>query len=172
MKIKNIDLSEYEEVEINAIETKKHDDLMYDITVEDNHTFFIKKNKDLILSKNCDGNAICGLLLNFFHKYWPELIEEGKVIRVLSPLFIATRAKERKIFYTFGEYNSWEENDSSWKIKYNKGLGSLNTREYADMISDMKYLKFQLDKKSKDTLKLVYCSDSAPRKTWLSEAKG
>ena len=121
----------------------------------------------ILSDQDHDGNAIAGLLLNFFYKWWPELIEGGKVVRVLSPLFIARNGKQVKRFYDHDAYHNWEHDDS-WKVFYNKGLGSLGKEEYKYMVTNMRYLQFSSDKDTKPALSLVYGPDADMRKEWLS----
>ena len=134
-----------------------------------------KKAKDLnygrigILSdQDHDGNAIAGLLLNFFYKFWPELIEEKRIIRILSPLYIATKGKETKRFYNHSEYQNFMLNGfEGWKIKYNKGLGALGPVEYEYMLNNLKYIEFSIDKETGSMLELVYSQNTDARKEWL-----
>ena len=113
-----------------------------------------------------DGNAIAGLLINFFYKYWPELFKDKKIIRVLSPLYIAENKNIIKRFYSKKEIQN-EKLDNSWKIKYFKGLGSLGSKEYEFVLNQMEYLEILQDIDSDKTLELVYSSDTFKRKVWL-----
>ena len=115
-----------------------------------------------------DGNGIAGLLLNFFYKFWPEIFDHIKIIRVLSPLYIAKKKKEVKRFYDHNSYNQWA-NDGSWSIDYNKGLGSLGKDEYKHMIDDMHYYEFVKGEKTEETIEMVYGKEAFPRKRWLME---
>jgi len=66
--MKEIDLSEYILARPESISREEGIKKFYDIEVEDDHTFFISGDNNLILSHNCDGDSITGLLLNFFNK--------------------------------------------------------------------------------------------------------
>lgn len=122
----------------------------------------------ILSDQDHDGNAIAGLLLNFFMKFWPELIENGLVIRVLSPLFIVRSTTEVHKFYNHQDYYDFEKS-STWRTEYNKGLGGLQKEDYREVLTELKHIKFEIGNKTKETLKLVYCDDSGPRKEWLSE---
>ena len=123
------------------------------------------------LLEDCDrdGDSIVSLLLNFFYKFWPELIEEKRIIRILSPLYIAKKGKEIKRFYNHSEYKEFTNNGcEGWKIKYNKGLGGLGADEYEYMLNNLKYIEFSLDKKTKSMIELVYSDNTDARKEWLT----
>src|SRR5574343_1521128 len=44
-----------------------------------------------------DGNSIVALLINFFHKYWPELFDRKMIFKVETPIVVATSKKNPKI---------------------------------------------------------------------------
>ena len=87
-----------------------------------------------------DGDSIAGLLTNFFGRYWPELLEKRMLYRVMTPLVVALRKKERKMFYTNEEFEEWQNSGDSkgWEISYKKGLAALEDPEYCDIIRNPK----------------------------------
>ena len=87
-----------------------------------------------------DGDSIAGLLTNFFGRYWPELLEKRMLYRVMTPLVVALKKKERKMFYTNEEFEEWKKSDDSrgWEISYKKGLAALEDPEYCDIIRNPK----------------------------------
>jgi DNA gyrase/topoisomerase IV subunit B len=87
-----------------------------------------------------DGDSIAGLLVNFFGRYWPELLEEKMLYRVMTPLVVASKKKDRKMFYTNEEFEKWSNSKSSkgWDVSYKKGLAALEDPEYKDIIRDPK----------------------------------
>jgi len=87
----NIDLSEYKLIRPDSIEVKESIKTFYDIDVEDDHTFYIVGENDLILSHNCDGNSIASLLLNFFYRYWPDMFDRRMICKVETPLVVAEK---------------------------------------------------------------------------------
>ena len=56
-----------------------------------------------------DGNHIFVMLVNFFLKFFPELIKQGKIVRYLSPIVVAEKAKKRKTFYRISEFKKDQE---------------------------------------------------------------
>ena len=116
-----------------------------------------------------DGDSIAGLLINFFNKYWPELFEQGRVFKVMTPLVVAKKGKEVKPFYSNDEYLEWEKRTGAkgWDVEYKKGLAALEDVEYRDIIHSPVLVKLQNDKNFKESLTDWFGSDSEPRKEKL-----
>jgi DNA topoisomerase-2 len=116
-----------------------------------------------------DGDSIAALLINFFNKYWPELFEQGRVFKVMTPLVVAKKGKEVKPFYSNEEYSEWENKSGAkgWDVEYKKGLAALEDVEYRDIIHSPVLVKLQNDKLYKESLTNWFGSDSEPRKEKL-----
>jgi DNA topoisomerase-2 len=116
-----------------------------------------------------DGDSIAGLLINFFNKYWPELFEQGRVFKVMTPLVVAKKGKDVKPFYSNDEYSEWEKRTGAkgWDVEYKKGLAALEDVEYRDIIHSPVLVKLQNDKNFKESLTDWFGSDSEPRKEKL-----
>ena len=116
-----------------------------------------------------DGDSIAGLLINFFNKYWPELFEQGRVFKVMTPLVVAKKGKDVKPFYSNEEYSEWEKKTGAkgWDVEYKKGLAALEDVEYRDIIHSPVLVKLQNDKSFKESLNNWFGSDSEPRKEKL-----
>ena len=116
-----------------------------------------------------DGDAIAGLLMNFFDKYWPELFDQGKIYRVLTPLVVAKKGKDVLSFYTKDEYNEWESktNTKLWNIEYKKGLAALESDEYEQIIKNPKSIQMKNDPLYRESLKAWFGGDSNLRKVRL-----
>lgn len=88
-----------------------------------------------------DGDSIAGLLINFFGRYWPEIFEQEVVCRVVTPIVVAKKGKDKKSFYTSEEFNAWVSEKSKikgWDIEYKKGLAALEDEEYKEIIKSPK----------------------------------
>jgi DNA topoisomerase-2 len=116
-----------------------------------------------------DGDAIAGLLMNFFGKYWPELFEQGKIYRVLTPLVVAKKNKDSIPFYTKEEYHKWESksNTKGWSVEYKKGLAALESEEYEDIIRNPKTIQMTSDPLYKESFNAWFGGDSNKRKERL-----
>jgi DNA topoisomerase II len=105
----------------------------------------------ILTDQDVDGSHIKGLLMNFIHVLWPELLkQEGFVTSLATPIVKLFKGKEVKTFYNLTEYQDFidelkESNSlSGWKTKYYKGLGtstSTEAKEYFHGIED-KLIKY------------------------------
>lgn len=168
----NIDISEYKLVRPDSIIKKDGIKKFYDIEVEDDHTFYIIGENNMILSHNCDGNSIAGLLLNFFYKYWPDMFDRRMIYKVETPIVVAipkSKTKKKILFYSQTEYNQWSEKADlkQWEIKYKKGLAALVDDEYQDIINSPKMTLITKDDMSSDSLDIWFGKNSDLRKTEL-----
>lgn len=167
----NINLSDYKLVKPESIQRYDGIKKFIDIEVEDDHTFYIVGENDLILSHNCDGNAIAGLLINLFHKYWPEMFDNKMIYKVETPIVVAEskKGKNKLFFYNQTEYDKWiSENEAKlYNIEYKKGLAALVDDEYKDIISNPKLTLITKDDLSKDSLDIWFGKNSELRKNEL-----
>jgi DNA gyrase/topoisomerase IV subunit B len=47
-----------------------------------------------------DGNSIASLLLNFFHKYWPDMFDRRMIYKVETPIVVAIpKVKSKKNYF-------------------------------------------------------------------------
>ena len=172
MKINEINLSEYKLVRPESIKINECMKTFYDIDVEDDHTFYIVGGNNLILSHNCDGNSISGLLINFFHKYWPDMFDRKMIYKVETPIVAVTpktKGEKKKLFYTQTEYNEWAEtaNMKNWEIAYKKGLGALVDDEYRDIINNPRLTLITRDEAAKVSLNNWFGKSPEARKEEL-----
>lgn len=115
-----------------------------------------------------DGSAISALLLNFLYKYWPELIKEGRIYQVETPIVVAKKGKETLKFYYDDEYQNWvnKVGDSikNWNVEYKKGLAALENYEYKEIIQNPKLYQFVEDDLAKSQFQIWFGDDSDLRK--------
>ena len=119
-----------------------------------------------------DGNSIAGLLINFFHKYWPDMFERKMIWKVETPIVVAipkSKTKKKVLFYTQTEYNDWEKKNDikQWEIKYKKGLAALVDDEYQDIINSPRMTMITKDDMSKGSLDIWFGKNSDLRKVEL-----
>jgi DNA gyrase/topoisomerase IV subunit B len=169
--MKNINLSEYKLICPESIEKINGLKKLIDIEVENDHTFFIKGENDMILSHNCDGAAIAALVINFIYNYWPEIFQYEMVYRVETPIVVSKPVKGKKkiSFYSQIDYNNWlkDVNPKEWNIKYKKGLAALQDDEYEEIIKEPKLILIKTDNSTKDSLNTWFGDESNLRKNEL-----
>ena len=115
---------------------------LFDKSIKNLRFGYIIINSDM----DFDGDSITGLLLNFFSR-WPELFERGIVKRSITPLLVIKIGKEKKYFYNHNEYEEWlvKNKNKKFELDYKKGLGSLETEEFKEMIQNTKLITFRPD---------------------------
>jgi DNA topoisomerase-2 len=113
-----------------------------------------------------DGSHIAATLINFFNRFWPELFDQGRVYKVMTPLVVAKKGKESINFYTNAEFEAWlkKNKTSSWEVEYKKGLGALEDSEYEEIIKNPYLVQIKNDKEYKESLESWFGRDSQPRK--------
>lgn len=128
-----------------------------------------------------DGAHICGLLMNLFEKFWPELYDMGVVNIFRTPLVKVTiKGKPTLEFFTEREFREWEHSEGKkikgWSHKYYKGLGTSTAAEFTHYLSNMDNYLFRIDledQTDRDAIDLAFNSQRADdRKEWLETPAG
>jgi DNA topoisomerase-2 len=106
----------------------------------------------ILTDQDVDGYHIKGLVMNFFHHFYPSLIKLNFIHSLATPIVKATKGKDSKTFYNLTEYENWKKkiDSSSWHIKYYKGLGTSNREEAKEYFNDFenKLIKYSWANKS------------------------
>jgi DNA topoisomerase-2 len=136
-----------------------------------------------------DGIHIRGLLLNFFYKEHPGLIEQGYVdsfsTAVAAAMFKgASKSKSQKgtttnpgklLFYSNPEFKKWYNSDEAQKIKsmdvkYYKGLGSINPKDAPAYFKNKKEVNYFMEGNEKEFMDLGFNKEfSDARKEWITK---
>jgi DNA topoisomerase-2 len=118
-----------------------------------------------------DGIHIAGLIINFIHYWWPELIKRPGFIRTLrTPIVKVTKGNKSLNFYDERSYLEFK--DPGWKAKYYKGLGTSTSTEAKECFKDFKnnigiYIP---DPHVDESFKLAFDKKKADdRKVWLKD---
>ena len=101
----------------------------------------------ILTDADSDGSHIKGLLINFFHYFWPSLLKiDGFIQSIATPIIKAYKILDKQknnpeIFYTLTEYKKWCEKigddiEKKYKIKYYKGLGTSIASEAKESFID------------------------------------
>lgn len=126
-----------------------------------------------------DGIHIRSLLLAFFYKFTPKMIEEGRICFMETPLLVTFDNKRKPVhwFYSIDEYNdNLKSNPKLAKMttNYYKGLGSFNRETLQEIIkkegSMEKFIKkFEKTEESGQSIKeWMSNSESNARKEFLT----
>ena len=150
-------------IDIKEVECDTEIDV-WDITVDKYHNF--------ALNSGCfvHNSHICGLLINMFHQFWPELIKRGLVYRLKTPLIIASVGKNKHEFFDKTSYFEWAETAPKHSYKYFKGLSSFTSKEMEKYIGDEKncWIPIEYDDDIDECISLSFDKSRAnDRKLWL-----
>ena len=108
---------------------------------------------------------ISPLLIAFFYKFWPRLLLEKKVKITRTPIMISSKGKDIKWFYTYEEARDFKTNNSGWKHRYIKGLGSLTEDEYDTIINKPVYDTVTVD--DAGIFQMMFGKESQLRKDYM-----
>eukprot|EP01133_Synstelium_polycarpum_P002889 gene2889-3317_t len=132
----------------------------------------------IMTDQDNDGSHIKGLLINFIHYFWPELLKTGDFLEeFVTPLIkVSKRGDEKKSFFTFNDYQKWleaqPEGSKGWTVKYYKGLGTSTSAEAKEYFSNLKkhVIKFAWSDTSDTLISTAFDKDDIERRTkWVME---
>ena len=148
---------------------------VYDIETS-NHSF--QGGIGQLISHNCDGIHISGLLQNMIHTLFPTLLEraESFMTSMQTPIvrvFLPGGKKNELLFYDEREYQkyvvNYNQKNPNKKIdkKYYKGLGSSSDQDIIDTFG-VKMVEFKNDENTTFNMnKIFHTKQSDARKVWL-----
>jgi len=162
------DISNYRLVQPSRITKRKEIREMYDITVKDDHSFFVYLDEHtVVLTSNCDGHHISSLLINLFHRWFPNIIKSGKLYKLVTPLVVCDDGKERKYFQTLEEFETYSKGKKLSGVNYLKGLGSLSENDWDYVMKNKTLFQVVEDRSSNKFLDIAFGESSLKRKRFL-----
>lgn len=123
------------------------------------------------------GCQFKGLIINLLHTFWPNLIRMNHFItEFVTPIIKVTKDFHTLTFFTQQEYEIWRketgEQIKSWKIKYNKGLGTIDNEEakkYFSQLDKYTVLFRHEDEEDDKHIELAFAWNKAEdKKDWLN----
>lgn len=95
--------------------------------------------------QDLDGFRIRGIILSYFVKYAPDVIRNGKLYQLRTPIVVLKKNKKiTHYFMTFDEFNEWCSNNDvkQFTISYKKGLGAWKKEELIEIFENEDKSKF------------------------------
>ena len=146
------------------------------------HSFdSLRYGKVLIMTdQDYDGFHIRGLLINFFHFFWPNLIHSNQFIQhFITPIVKISKENEKISFFNYKDYEIWKNDHlhqfKYWKVKYYKGLGtntSLEAKEYFKNLDKHIMNLIYSGPDDDDLIDMLFSSQrSEDRKNWIMSMK-
>lgn len=124
-----------------------------------------------LADSDVDGTHITGLIVNYFHHFWPALIQQGFVSFCITPIVKVYKGKDVLDFYTLNSYEDWLKSaKGQYRTKYFKGLGTSTAAEAREALKDIdsKLIKFERDEQCDESVSLAFNTKRADdRKEWL-----
>jgi len=91
----------------------------------------------IMADADVDGAHICTLILTFFFRFLPKLVEEGYVYIAKPPLYQIKSGKKTVYLHTDEELEHYRsEHTGNMTVKRFKGLGEMNPKELWDTTMD------------------------------------
>jgi topoisomerase-4 subunit B len=128
------------------------------------------KYEKVIISTDADPDGlghIASLVINLFYKWFPNVIRQGKLYILQTPLLSVDENRKTKYFYGMKEFENYSKSKKPSNVRYLKGLGSLSRADWEVVFADMRLFRIAEDSKSTKMMEMAFGTNAALRKKWL-----
>ena len=139
---------------------------------KDPYIYELRYSKLIIATdQDLDGIHLCGLMISNFQRLWPNLVKQGFLVKLQTPIVRVKQNKTEIDFMNLEEYYAWEKKQTKpFTSTYLKGLGSNDTKYFKEYMYDDKFLiPIQLkDNEDVNALDIAFIkAKSDERKTYI-----
>ena len=114
-----------------------------------------------------DGQHISSLIINFFHKWFPHIVKDKRLYKIITPLVACNYGKERHYFYSMEEFHEFTRTKKVTNLNYLKGLGSLNLEDWLYVMNNKTLFQIVPDRSASKYLEIAFGASAQKRKKWL-----
>ena len=128
------------------------------------------KFERVVISADADPDGlghIASLVINLFHRWFPNVILQGRLFILQTPLLSVEESKKKRYFFSMREFENYSKTKKPSGVRYLKGLGSLSREDWEHVFGDMRLLKITEDKNSSRMMDIAFGSNAGLRKKWL-----
>jgi DNA topoisomerase-2 len=125
----------------------------------------------IFCDQDVDGSHIKGLIINFFHHFFPSLLKiDGFIKTYITPIVRGFKGKQSVNFYTINDYETFKLENKGFEYKYYKGLGTSSSKEMQEYFKKMNEITiiYHCDEKTDSNMEMTFRkTKSNERKEWL-----
>jgi topoisomerase-4 subunit B len=128
------------------------------------------KYERVIIATDADPDGlghIASLITNLFYKWFPNVIRQGKLYILQTPLLSVDENKKTKYMYSMKEFEAYNRAKKPSNVRYLKGLGSLSRADWEHVFADMRLFRLTEDTKAPKMLEMAFGLNAGLRKKWL-----
>lgn len=125
----------------------------------------------ILTDEDSDGKAIALLIMCAIYKVAPQLIEEGRLCWMRSPLYIVKNGKQETYYYSDEEFNKVRKTTKGI-VQRNKGLGGLSAEQARRAMFSAEFQRIDTLIPDEETYSLLYSlmgKDSKPKHDFIFE---
>lgn len=114
-----------------------------------------------------DGAHITSLVINLFHRWFPQVIKSGQLMILRTPLVSVGDGKRRKYYFNLNDFKK-NHKGGSGPVRYLKGLGSLSSEDWEYVMENKNLISITNSPGDDKYLDMAFGDSSDLRKKWLS----